>query len=90
MLRFHDTGDGRIIYHRLWFPQGTIYLWGHLKGNVYKNNLYALGEFKTNIKENISNISAATHWKVEMNIQKCVDICINAQDERFEHLSSCE
>jgi hypothetical protein len=63
-----------------------LFLWGYLKGNVYKNNPHTLEELKNNITTAITYISIQVLNKVATNMVKRARACITEQRAHFEHM----
>jgi hypothetical protein len=63
-----------------------FFLWGYLKGNVYKNNPHTLEELKNNITMAITSISVQVLHKVASNMVKRVHACITEQVAHFKHM----
>lgn len=84
-------GD-RIISKSLWPPRSPdlsspdFFLWGYLKGKVYKNRPHTLDDLKVNITTEINNISVNVLKKVSSNMVKRVHACITEAGSHFEHL----
>lgn len=82
----------RIISKGLWPPRSPdltspdFFLWGYLKGRVYKNRPQTLDELKMNIATEIENISVNILNKVAANMVKRVRACVTEQGSHFEHL----
>jgi hypothetical protein len=63
-----------------------FFLWGYLKGIVYKNNPHTLGDLKRNITTAINSISLQVLHKVASNMVKNVRAYIAEQGSYFEHM----
>lgn len=92
-LRFlEETFSSRIISRGLWparSPDLTppdFYLWGALKGKVYKNNPHTLEELKAAITINIQEITPDTLRKVFRNLKTRIQTCLTANGGHFQHL----
>lgn len=60
------------------------YLWGSLKGNVYRNNPWMSEQLKSNMQQAMGHIS---HW-IEEHFPECAlasGKCIEADDDHFGH-----
>lgn len=81
-----------IISHGIWparSPDLTTpdyYLWGALKGWVYKNNPHNLDELKTPSTQCIGQITPTTLQDVFDNMQRRVQKCLQASGGHFQHL----
>ncbi|CAI6354061.1 unnamed protein product [Macrosiphum euphorbiae] len=82
----------RIISKGLWPPRSPdltppdFFLWGYLKGRVYKNRPQTLDELKSNITMEINLINVSVLHKVATNVVKRVRACINEQGSHFEYM----
>jgi hypothetical protein len=63
-----------------------FFLWGYLKGNVYKNNPHTVEELKNNITTASTSINIQVLHKVAPNMVKRARICITEQGAHFEHM----
>ena len=61
----------------------NFFLWGYLKGEVYKHIPRNLVELKTAIQEEIEQISAIT-VRVMRNLRRCLNSCIYTQGHHME------
>jgi hypothetical protein len=81
-----------LISKGLWPPRSAdlslpdFFLWGYLKGNVYKNNPHTLVELKNNITMATTSISVQVLHKVASNMVKRACACITEQGAYFEHM----
>lgn len=92
-MRFlREFFDDRIISKGLWPPRSPdltspdFFLWGYLKGRVYKNRPHTLDDLKMNITTEINNINVNVLKKVSSNMIKRVHACITEGGSHFEHL----
>ena len=60
-----------------------FFLWGYLKGEVYKHRRCNLVELKTEIREEIQQITPAMTVRV-MNFRRRLNSCINTQGHHTE------
>ena len=76
-----------------WAPQSPdlspldFFFWGYCKENVYRSNPECINELRCNVKNIMSEISAATCSKVIRNFEKRVHNCILRQGDHFEHIA---
>jgi hypothetical protein len=77
-----------LILQGLWPPKSLdltlpdLSLWGHLRGHAY-DSPYSNEEWKTNIKDAVSNIDHnILHW-VARNMVKQLDACISERGGQF-------
>lgn len=92
-LRFlEEIFANRIISRGIWparSPDLTpldYYLWGFLKGNVYKNNVHTIEDLKEAIRITIQEITTDTLQKVFDNMKRRVQSCLEARGGHFQHL----
>jgi len=92
-MNFLDEFFGeRIISKGLWPPRSPdltppdFFVWGYLKGRVYKNRPQTLDELKSNITMEINLINVSVLHKVPTNMVKRVRACINEQGSHFEYM----
>ncbi|BFZ07560.1 hypothetical protein BsWGS_10599 [Bradybaena similaris] len=92
-LRFlEEIFSNRIISKGIWparSPELTpldYYLWGFLKGNVYKTNVHTIEELKEAIRNAIQEITTDTLSKVFDNMKRRVQTCLEARGGHFQHL----
>lgn len=82
----------RIITKDLWPPRSPdltspdFFLWGYLKGRVYKNRPRTIAELREGISEEINNIGEDTLLKTSQNMVKRVQLCLDADGGHFQHL----
>jgi hypothetical protein len=82
----------RVISRELWpsrSPDLTppdFFLWGYLKGRAYMNKLRTLDELRENIRREIQVVAPEVLAATFRNIQRRVQLCIDAQEGHFQHL----
>jgi hypothetical protein len=79
-----------LISKDLWPPRSLdlspdFFLWGYLKGVVYRTTTHTLEEPKTNTEAAIANITVATLGKVSANIIKRACGCIHEHGAHLQH-----
>lgn len=86
----HEVYDDRIISTGLWPPRSAdltycdYYLWGYLKGKVYRNNPHTLEELKAQITRAVQCITEAELQKVSNNLFKRCEACLTADGGHFQ------
>ena len=60
------------------------YLWGYLKGKVYRNNPHTLEELKAQITRAVQCITEAELQKVSNNLFKRCEACLTADGGHFQ------
>ena len=93
MAYVHEAfGKERTVSTCLWPPRlrvlsfWDIHLWANLKGKVYSNNPHTTEELKTNIFNEIAEITPNELAKVAGNKLKRAELCIQVHGEEFRHL----
>ena len=82
----------RTVSTGLWPPRSPdlsicdFYLWGNLKGKVHSNNPHRIEGLKTNIFNEIAEITPNELAKVAGNMLKRAELCIQVHGEQFQHL----
>ncbi len=59
-----------------------FFLWGCLKGRIYRNNPQNIQELELNIRDEISNIDRDTLARMFRNFQRRLDVCIDTEGSR--------
>ena len=81
----------RIISKNLWPPRSPdltpadFFLWGLLKGKVYKNTPRTIEQLKDAIRKEIQAVNADTLGKVFQNLEKRIQGCLDVEGDQFEH-----
>ena len=79
----------RIISKNLWpprFPDLTpadSFLWGLLKGKVYKNTPRTMEQLKDSIRQEIQAVNFDILGKVFQNLEKRIQICLDVKGDQF-------
>ena len=81
----------RIISKNLWPPRSPdltpadFFLWGLLKGKVYKNTPRTIEQLKDAKRQEIQAVNAETLRKVFKNLEKSIQVCLDVKLDRFQH-----
>jgi len=81
----------RIISKNLWPPRSSdltpadFFLWGLLKGKVYKNTPRTIEKLKDAIRQEIQAVTVDTLEKVFQNLKKCIQVCLDVKGDQFQH-----
>jgi len=62
-----------------------FFLWGLLKGKVYKNMPRTIEQLKDTIRQEIQAINFETLGKVFQNLKKRIQICLDVKGDQFQH-----
>ena len=90
LVSFCRRAHDRIISTGLWPPRSAdltycdYYLWGYLKGKVYRNNPHTLEELKAQITRAVQCITEAELQKVSNNLFKRCEACLTADGGHFQ------
>jgi len=85
------VGD-RVISKGLWAPRSpdltppAYFLWGYLKGRVYRNKPRTIDALKANITAEIQAVIADELARTFQNIARRVQSCLDANDGHFQHM----
>ena len=63
-----------------------FFLWGHLKNIIYKPPIKDVTELRRRINNKIKSISKEISCNDFMNIVKRMHLCIESDDDHFQHL----
>ena len=80
-----------IISKNLWPPRSPdrtpadFFLWGLLKGKVYKNTPRTIEQLKDAIRQEIQAVNVDTLGKVFQNLEKCIQVCLDVKGDQFQH-----
>ena len=80
--------QGRINSKNLWPPRSPdltpadFFLWGLLKGKVYKNTPRTIEQLKG---QEIQAVNVETLGKVFQNLQKRIQVCLDVKGDKFQH-----
>jgi hypothetical protein len=84
--------DGCVVSRGLWTPRSPdltacdFYLWGSLKGKVYKTNPHTLEETRHNFRRQISTVSGEELQRVNKNVFRKDTECIRSGRQHLNHL----
>ena len=87
-------GD-RVISKGLWPPRSPdltppdYFLWGYLKGRVYRNKPRTTDALKANIIEEIHAVTADVLARNFQNMARRVQSCLDANGGHFQHMLWC-
>ena len=87
-------GD-RVISKGLWPPrspdltQPDCFLWGYLKGRVYRNKPRTVDALKANITEEILTVTSEVMARTFQNMARWVQSCLDANGGHFQHMLWC-
>jgi len=62
------------------------FLWGYLKGRVYRNKPRTIDALKANITGEIQTVTADLLARTFQNIARRVQSCLDANDGHFQHI----
>ena len=75
----------------LWPPRSPdltptdLFLWGLLKGKVYKNTPRTIEQLKDAIRQEIQAVNVETLGKVFHNLEKLIQVCLDVKGDLFQH-----
>ena len=76
----------RIISKDLWPPRSPdFFLWGLLKGKVYKNTPRTIEQLKDAIRQEIQAVNVDTLGKVFQNLKTRIQVCLDMKGDQFQH-----
>jgi len=61
------------------------FLWGLLKGKVYKNTPRTIEQLKDAIRQEIQTVNIDTLGKVFQNLKKRIQVCLDVKGDQFQH-----
>jgi len=82
----------RVISKGLWSPRSPdltppdYFLWGYLKGTVYRNKPRTIDALKANITEEIQAMTAELLARTFQNMARRVQSCLDANGSHFQHM----
>jgi len=85
------VGD-RVISKGLWPPRSPdltppdYFLWGYLKGRVYRNKPRTINALKANVAEEIQTVAADVLARTLQNMARPVQSCLDANGAHFQHM----
>jgi len=62
-----------------------FFLWGLLKGKVYKNTLRTIERLKDAKRQEIQAVNLDTLGKVFQNLEKRIQVCLDVKGDKFQH-----
>jgi len=65
-------------------PTG-FFLWGLLKGKVYKNRLRTIEQLKDAIRQEIQVVNVDILGKLFQNLEKRIQVCLDVKGDQFQH-----
>ena len=75
----------------LWPPRSLdltpadFFLWGLLKGRVYKNTPRTIEQLKDAIRQEIQAVNVDTLGRVFPNLEKRIQVCLDVKGDQFQH-----
>ena len=75
----------------LWPPRSPdltpadLFLWGLLKGKMYKNIPRTIEQLKDATRQEIQAVNADTLGKVFQNLEKRIQVCLDVKGDQFQH-----
>jgi len=78
----HLSADLSVI----WLRVPDYFLWGYLKGRVYKNKPRTTDGLKANITEEIQAVTADVLARTFQNMARRVQSCLDANSGHFQHM----
>jgi len=61
------------------------FLWGLLKGKVYKNKPHTIEQLKEATRQEIQAVNADTLGKVFQNLEKHIQVYLDVKGDEFQH-----
>jgi len=62
-----------------------FFVWGLLKGKVYKNTPRKIEQLKDAIRQEIQAVNFDTLGKVFQNLEKRIQVCLGVKGNQFQH-----
>ena len=62
-----------------------FFIWGLLKGKVYKNAPRTIEQLKEAIRQEIQAVNIDTLRKVFQNLEKRIQVCLDVKRDQFQH-----
>ena len=62
-----------------------LFLWGLLKGKVYKNTPRTIKQLEDTICQEIQAVNIDTLGKVFQNLEKRIQVCLDVKGDQFQH-----
>ena len=73
----------------IWLRVPDYYLWGYLKGRVYRNKPRTIDALKANITEEIQAVTADVLARTFQNMARRIQSCLDANGGHFQHMLWC-
>jgi len=67
------------------YKPADFFLWGLLKGKVYKNTPRTIEHLKHSIRQEIQAVNVDVLGKVFQNLEKRIQVCLNVKGDQFQH-----
>ena len=90
MREIESIFKDRIISKNLWPPSSpdltpaAFFLWGLLKGKVYKNTPRTIEHLKDAIRQEIQAVNVDTLGKGFQNLDKGIQVCLDVKGDQFQ------
>ena len=62
-----------------------FFLWGLLKGKVYKNTPRTIEQLRDAIRQEIQAVNTDTLGKVFQNLERRIQVCLDVKGDQFQH-----
>ena len=62
-----------------------FFLWGILKGKVYKNTPRKIEQLRDAIRQEIQAVNVDTLGKAFQNLEKRIQVCLDVKGDQFQH-----
>jgi len=92
MAKIQSFFGDRVISKGLWPPHSPdltasdYFLWGYLKGRVYRNKPRTIYALKANITAEIQTVTADVLARTFQNMALRVHSCLDANGGHFQHM----
>jgi len=76
---------------KIWPPRSPdltpadFFIWGLLKGKVYKNTARTIEQLKDAIRQEIQAVNVDNLGKVFQNLEKRIQVCLDVKGDQFQH-----
>ena len=91
MREIESFFQDRIISKNLWPPRSPdlmpadFFLWGLLKGKVYKYTPRTIEQLKDAIRQETEAVNIDSLGKVFQNLEKRIQVCLDVKGDQFQH-----
>ena len=91
MREIESFFQDRVISKNLWphrspdLTPADFFLWGLLKGKVYKNTPRTIEQLKDALRQEIQAVNVDTLGKVFQNLEKRIQVCLDVKGDQFQH-----